>query len=619
LSRAILQTEASKALIQRVSKLVNEKTGVQLGTNQQAMVFYRIRKRMTDLELETPESYLEFLEQHLEQELGVLVSLLTTHHTYFFREFTQFEYLEKEVLPGLIAQLRAEGRKQFKLWSAACSRGQEVYSLAMFLHTYLQEFAPDLSFEILGTDIDPESIKIAENGVYRWDEVKEIPARYLQNYWSRGTGEISSFAKVKQKLKAFCKFETQNLFERSPRMDDVLFDIIFCRNVFIYFNQKQIHHLTVEIMKHLNPQGAFFIAVSESLSGLKVPVKLVGPSVYKHMTAVVEKVVRQPIKAVAPVVAKRSGPVRVLCVDDSPTVLTLLKKILTADCGFHIVETAANGDEAIEILKREKFDVITLDIHMPVKNGVEFMEAMRGRPCPPVVVVSSVSREESSTGIRMLELGAKDYVEKPSMADINAKAEEIRMKVKFAAHSPDFKSDVRLEKSFSKPYSIQKPKDCLRVVFASFASRDSLVSLVDKFNQPHDSYQNPPLLVLLHGPQNLYDGFLSNLNQQLKKPLTAKLAGESMQPMGTYVAHIDAKWDASELARFQKLSLMVLGDLPEALVTKIKTLPEAHVLVEDLGSYRSPSYVLLRLAATRAVPVTSFDYHSTYFLAGGGK
>jgi len=620
LHRPSQQSEASKVLVSRVSELVMKETGVQLGANQQAMVFFRVRKRMTDLDIQEPEEYQDFLDKHLEEELGVLVSLLTTHHTYFFREFTQFEYIEKEVLPGLIARLRAEGRKTFKLWSAACSRGQEVYSLAMFLDRYMQDHAPDISFEILGTDVDPESVQIAANGVYRWDEIKEIPARYLQDYWSRGSGEISRFAKVKKNLRSFCKFETQNLFEPQAKMEKIIFDIIFCRNVFIYFNPKQIQQCTIEIMKRLHPEGAFFIAVSESLNGLKVPAKLSGPSVYKHIQAVEAKAVAKKAAATkAPEVAKRTGPVRVLCVDDSPTVLTLLKKILTSDHGFQVAGTAANGDEAIAILQREKFDVITLDIHMPVKNGVEFMEAMREKPMPPVVVVSSVSREEASTGIRMLELGAKDYVEKPSMADINAKAEEIRMKVKFAAHSPDFASDHQLDKSFSRSYSIKKPKDCLRVIIASFASRESLAKLVEKFAEPNEAYENPPTLVLLHGPANLYDSFISNLNKQLKKPLHTKRPGDSMLPLNFYCAHLDLAWDFSELSKVINLSIMVLGDLPEVFVSKIKTLPNAHVLAEDLRAYRSPSYVLLRLAATRAVPITSFEYHSTHFLAGGGK
>jgi chemotaxis protein methyltransferase CheR len=92
------------------------------------------------------------------------------------------------------------------IWSAACSRGHEVYSLAMFLNTLLPEIDPSISFKIIGTDIDQESVKIANNGVYHQNEIKEIPMTFMNNNWAKGTGEIEMFAKIKSHLKSKCEF-----------------------------------------------------------------------------------------------------------------------------------------------------------------------------------------------------------------------------------------------------------------------------------------------------------------------------------------------------------------------------------------------------------------------------
>jgi chemotaxis protein methyltransferase CheR len=183
-----VQAQASKILVTEVSKLVNELTGIQLGESQSTMVHHRVQKRMIELQLTDATAYLSYLKENIEEESKALVSLITTHHTFFFREFNHFEFLEQKGLKQVTDAIRAEGRKTLRIWSAACSRGQEVYSLAMFLRFHLKKIAPDFDFEIFGSDVDPESITIAKNGVYRWNEIKEIPSIYLLDNWVKGVG-----------------------------------------------------------------------------------------------------------------------------------------------------------------------------------------------------------------------------------------------------------------------------------------------------------------------------------------------------------------------------------------------------------------------------------------------
>lgn len=627
MAQLVLKDDLTRALVERVSTLVMRDTGVQLGANQQAMVFFRMKKRMIDLGMEDPKDYLEHLEENLESECPILVSLMTTHHTYFFREFTQFEHFERECLPYTIQKLRAENRNCIRVWSAACSRGQEVYSLAMFLEFTLKNLAPDFTYEILGTDVDPESVKIAENGVYRWDEIKEVPSTYLQDFWARGTGDIADFVKVKKPLKSKCRFEPANLFELGRRNTDQKFDIIFCRNVFIYFNPSQIKDCVTSLARFIQPYGRFYIGLSESLNGLDLPLKLSGPSTYVLQSAQPEVGRETRTSSRTSAAVSTSGTkapasaapalIRVLCVDDSPTVITLLKKILSKEAGFEVVATAVNGLEAEAALQKQSFDVITLDIHMPERNGIQFLEAMQGQKLPPVVVVSSVSRDDAGTGIRMLELGARDYVEKPSMQELNTRTDEIRMKVKLAAQSVHAKPEHHLSRSFSRNYKISSPEKALRVVVGGFSHRQEFAQLVQRLSEEGDLKVQAPILLLVHGAAAIFDAFAAELTKILGRSVEKRNANSRLELGKVYVDFFSNDLSLGFVPKENRISIMVLGDIPENLVRKIKDLPNPQILVEDLGSYRSPSYVILRLAATRAIPMTSFEFHSNHFLGGG--
>ena len=226
-----------KEVLFEISKVVNQSTGIQLGEKQFSMVENRLKSHMIKMGIPLFSDYLEYFKAHKIVETEKLVSLMTTHHTYFFREFNHFEYLENH-LPEIVQRLRSQGEKKISVWSAACSRGQEVYSLSLFLNTHLKQIAPDFTYEILGTDVDPESVKIAKNGVYPWEDVKKIPMQYLSSNWVRGTGQIANFAKIKDDFKKQCQFDVVNLNE--IKMPNKKFDIVFCRNVFIYFNGDQM-------------------------------------------------------------------------------------------------------------------------------------------------------------------------------------------------------------------------------------------------------------------------------------------------------------------------------------------------------------------------------------------
>lgn len=604
-----LRNSPSADLVQTVSQIVMEISGVQLGDRQTSMVQSRLQKRISDLKLSGSEEYLSYLNANRTKEVSALVSLLTTHHTYFFREFSHFEYLEQIGLKKVVAAAHSRGEKCIRIWSAASSRGQEVYSLAMFIKYHLARIAPDFTFEILGTDIDTDSIEFSKNGVYQHDEVKEIPMQFLSGNWAKGTGDIANYVKAKPSIKDHCRFEALNLIGFNSVMPKK-FDIIFCRNVFIYFTPEQIKKVTQNLLNNLTSDGVLFIGISESLGGMGLPVQTAGPSVYMHQQA--KSATKAASQAVAAPEQVRPEILRVLCVDDSPSVITLLKQILKKESGFEVVATAANGLEAAQRLRETKVDLITLDIHMPEQNGLEYLQKNISSSHPPVVMISSVSRENADLAMKCLEAGATDYVEKPALANIKERGEEIRMKLHCAYRTKQdgAKAKLGLDKSFAKHPVISQPAQCFRLVFGSLADRKKIQATVNEF-----SGNQPPTVILMEGCETALPSFAEKAGRWGAGNL-AYIEGSlpELSVGRVYLADF-AKWFDSIHSKYgsQRTSILVYGNPTPAAAQKIATWGGAHLMLEDLGKLTAATS--LREIATDLQPATSFSYASVEFLS----
>ncbi len=411
-------------VIKEVARIVSNIAGIQLGEKQYPMIENRLKSRMSKLSLRAFNDYLSYLLENKEAETEALVSLLTTHHTYFFREFSQFEFILNRKLREIITTAEKREDKKIRVWSAACSTGQEVYSLAMFLDYHLKYLAPHLNFEVWGTDIDIESVEASINGVYRTNELNKSPAMYLGQHWIQGKENVRDFSKVRDSLKSKCHFTTLNLLQASEFRKNEKFDLIFCRNVFIYFNSQQIEAISAKLLAKLDPAGSLVLGVSESLQGLNLAVETVGPSVYQECGGA-----DKPRKMTLPTYARASDKILdILCVDDSTTIHALLGAVLTSEHGFRIKHKAMNGEEALKLLVTEKYDAITLDLHMPMIDGLEFLTRRKDKT--PVIVVSAISRDDDSIAKKAMALGALDYVEKPTKENLVNSGNEIRSKIK---------------------------------------------------------------------------------------------------------------------------------------------------------------------------------------------
>jgi len=238
-----------------------EKTGIHMRDGKQILISNRLRKRLTALHLSSYEEYYRLLVSGAagEEELHNFIDAVSTNETYFFREINHFNVLRKTVLPEILRR-----KHHVRIWSAGCSTGEEVYTLRIVVdEVAAQAGRPGDAVSILGTDISTTAISKAKNGVYFERALRLVPQAALDRYFAPANGEARQ---IKQEMRDTVEFRVHNLF--TDPLPGAPFDIIFCRNVMIYFNKATQAKLVDEIFAHaLDPDGYLFIGHSESLSG----------------------------------------------------------------------------------------------------------------------------------------------------------------------------------------------------------------------------------------------------------------------------------------------------------------------------------------------------------------
>lgn len=245
------------------------RTGIVLNDSKEQLVVGRLDKRLRALGLDSFGEYFSRLglpEHEVETELAM--DLLTTNETYFFREPKHFEFLRTTVLPELPVH------RPLRAWSAASSSGEEAYTLAM---SFSEHFRGE--FEIVGTDISTRMVEKASRGLYPIQAMEKIPLELLKRHCLRGTEEYDGLLMMSPALCSKLRFLRANLLQPLP--DIGLFDLIFLRNVMIYFDKADKEKLVARAIKHLRPGGYFFVSHSETLSGFQGALKLVRPSIYR--------------------------------------------------------------------------------------------------------------------------------------------------------------------------------------------------------------------------------------------------------------------------------------------------------------------------------------------------
>lgn len=254
----------------RFQKLLHQTAGIFLPPAKKMLVEGRLAKRLRHHGLPSYSHYYRMIsDPNHADEFQVMLDSLTTNETYFFREPAHFDFL-RQSLPGM------SGHGDFRVWSAACSSGEEVYTLAMLL----DEAMPNRPWELLGSDISTRVLAKARKGLYPLDRTTGIEQRLLQKYCLKGVRSQAGFLLIKPELKSKVRFRQMNLTNSLQEMGS--FDVIFLRNVLIYFDPETKKDVVNRVLKQLKPGGYFFISHSESLHGITDMVKMVRPSVYQR-------------------------------------------------------------------------------------------------------------------------------------------------------------------------------------------------------------------------------------------------------------------------------------------------------------------------------------------------
>ncbi|MBK9305842.1 MAG: protein-glutamate O-methyltransferase [Nitrospira sp.] len=258
---------------ERFRALIYDESGIALNDQKQGLVASRLSKRLRELKLSSfSEYYDQLMHDPHREEFTRMLDLISTNKTDFFREPKHFDFLREEILPTLTPEKKA------RIWSSACSSGEEPYTIAMTLYDGVHDPA-QWDFKILATDLSTRVLAKAAEGVYDEERVRELPSDIVRRHFLRGRGHSHGLLKVKPRLATMIRFQRLNLMDEQFPIKSPL-DLIFCRNVMIYFDRPTQERLVNKFYRYLKPGGHLFIGHSESLQWVNHPFKTVAPTIY---------------------------------------------------------------------------------------------------------------------------------------------------------------------------------------------------------------------------------------------------------------------------------------------------------------------------------------------------
>lgn len=257
-----------------ISSLVYEHARIRLGGGKHELIKARLGKRLRHLGFVALPEYCEFLQSRAsEDELTHVIDALTTNFTNFMREPDHFEFLFRVAAPQF-----AGTRRPVRIWSAACSSGEEPYTIACFMD-HFQRQRPGTTWEVAASDISTRVLAQARAAIYPLDRIKCFSPEWVSRYFQRGVGQSQGLCRVKRSLAGRVEFRQVNLAEDYNHSHP--FDVIFCRNAMIYFDRETQQQIVRRMCAHLAPGAYLIIGHSESLNGLDVPLRCIRPSIYQ--------------------------------------------------------------------------------------------------------------------------------------------------------------------------------------------------------------------------------------------------------------------------------------------------------------------------------------------------
>jgi chemotaxis protein methyltransferase CheR len=266
---------------QRLCSLIKEHSGIQIAMGKKILLEGRIGRRMHQLGLCGFHEYCEYLfsTQGMSEELSLMIDSVTTNKTDFFREPWHFDFLQKTALPVLQKLYGAGISRKLYVWCAACSTGEEPFTIAMTLAD-IAESTPRFQYEILATDLSTAALEKALSGIYSHDRIDQVPMSMRKKYLLKSRDQQKALVKIDPELQKKVIFRKLNLINESYNIPFPM-DVIFCRNVIIYFDRQTQERTINRICRHLVPGGYLFMGHAETLTNMRIEVKFVATSTYQ--------------------------------------------------------------------------------------------------------------------------------------------------------------------------------------------------------------------------------------------------------------------------------------------------------------------------------------------------
>ncbi len=261
----------------KLSSFIQQETGIKMPDHKKVMLQGRLHKRLRYLQIPSFKDYVSYIfEEGGKDEIINMINVVSTNKSDFFREPIHFHYLNNTLLPELV---QTKQNKTIKIWSAGCASGEEIYTIAITLSEYFEGMS-GFSYYIFGTDISSEMIAQTKKGIYKEEKVADIPHEIKKKYFLRSKNRIRPTIKVGEKLRKNIQLQRLNFMDSSYPVKDT-FDIIFCRNVLIYFEHENQEYVITKLCQHLRKDGIFFLGHSESIMNMDVPLQQVRPTIFR--------------------------------------------------------------------------------------------------------------------------------------------------------------------------------------------------------------------------------------------------------------------------------------------------------------------------------------------------
>jgi len=488
-----------------LQQFLRELTGIAFDKSKFQLINTRLWAHKQKLSFVKWCDYVAYLKSHRQLVSQDIINLITTNKTEFFREKIQFS-----ILQDIIAREKYEN---LLLWSAACSKGHEVYSLDICLDK-LRSSTSLKKWNILGTDINSAVLQIAENAIYPLHDFDSVEESLIKEYFLKGSDDNEGFYKYRTKNLDHIKFRHHHLLH-GDRLD-LNFDFILLRNVLIYFEELDRLHIVKKLLHSLKGGGYLFLGLSEAIE-LSEELEYLGNSIYRKK------------KSNGPA-STRKGKKKILVIDDSSIIPKIVEKMLSEEGeSYELVGHAKNTIEARKMIFEYVPDLITLDIQMPGENEDEFYRQFLKYKSIPTIVLSSLDKDEGDVVLKMLEEGVSDYIQKPKNAEFSLFKNEFLAKIAISLESKQQR--VSLLRRESIEISEKIARNSLIAIGASTGGTMALAQLLPTFPEVF-----PPTVVIQHIPRDFSFAFAERLNTLCTFKVKEAENGELLEHSTVYIA-----------------------------------------------------------------------------------